>query len=760
MNRNTRCISSFHREGFVLVMAAVLLAVSGILVGGLMTLAMSYHRMAERQFSRERAFFLAEAGLRAAVTRLNAYSEGNISYSQSRVLLAHTNALPTSDWGFETTLATSSNRSWITSVGRYDGQVAGIRAEVTLGSGQRSIHALYAHALYVGNSSGSTNYTLLIGGQGSGADFVRGDVYSGGNLALSGDARLRLPEEFIHDWDNDGICDPGTDTWHHAYATQYWDRPLTRQEYDAYTNAMAPFKGQFYNNGRYDPGEAFVDTIGNGEYDEGEPFTDLNGNGRWDPGDQFIDRNGNGTFDPGVDTVINLGNGQWDPGEEWTEDPVRPLRQNGRYDPAGGYWQLSSGTWRWRTTYRSGGRTYSCADWPAEAFEDVGDGVYHPAEPFIDQNGVYDAGEEFFDDRNSLYDYGTQAPGQITGMPTPGPGQRAATGNDPPLAPPDLARMYYHVPKTGAPPSDALPRWGHDVLVHRDTFGSERCITDPNDPKHIFIRNPPTSGSVNSRGKTIYGRSYTKVYDNSGQPVDDYFLEDPVDPTFNQIPGEEYAIAQNDNNRTHTMMIDVKNNGNNKVYFVDGNLYIHSPRVYAMRFRQPGTKVTIVARGNIVISDEFYYNANYDPNLQYADMDSTVVKGAQDMLCLIALRNPNCPTNSGNILIGDAQFGTGGSIHAMLYAENDFIDNNLNTVDQQFISVYGNMSAGNHIRLNRTTGSGQYRTRLDVTLDERIRDGSLTAPGLPPPVGTQRSIQLDTAWRIVPGTWQSWAFLQ
>jgi hypothetical protein len=136
-----------------------------------------------------------------------------------------------------------------------------------------------------------------------------------------------------------------------------------------------------------------------------------------------------------------------------------------------------------------------------------------------------------------------------------------------------------------------------------------------------------------------------------------------------------------------------------------------------------------------------------------------VVNNPSDALCLIALKNPAC-ANSGNIYIGDTQFGTGGSIHAMLYAENNFVDNNINSVDQQFISVFGNMTAGNRISLNRQVGSGQYRTRLDVTLDERIRDGTIIVPGLPHPVGSQRSIQLDTAWHMVPGTWSSWSALQ
>jgi hypothetical protein len=89
----------------------------------------------------------------------------------------------------------------------------------------------------------------------------------------------------------------------------------------------------------------------------------------------------------------------------------------------------------------------------------------------------------------------------------------------------------------------------------------------------------------------------------------------------------------------------------------------------------------------------------------------------------------------------------------MLYAENNFIDNNINSANQPFISVFGNMTAGNQVLLNRSGAAASDRTRLDITLDERIRDGTIVIPGLPHPVGTQRSIWIDTAWHSVPGTW-------
>jgi hypothetical protein len=318
--------------------------------------------------------------------------------------------------------------------------------------------------------------------------------------------------------------------------------------------------------------------------------------------------------------------------------------------------------------------------------------------------------------------------------------------------------MFYHLDRNGVEPFGALSRWGNDVVVSSNDYGTAKAIVDLNKPEHIFIRNPPTSGSTSSGGKTIYGRTYSVLMNSAGKRLDDYFLEDPTDSTYNS-----YDTSKEIDGTVNTapMYLNVTDSGNNKLYFVDGNVYLHNPQAYSLRFKKPGTRITIVANGNITISDEFYYNADYASGLTRANMNSTIVNNPSDILCLIALKNPAYPTNTGNIYIGDAQFGTGGSIHAMLYAENDFVDNNLNTTDQSFISIFGNMTAGNQIRLNRTVGYGQYRTRLDVTLDERVRDGKIIVPGLPHPVGTDRPLPpKEVAWQVLPGTWNSFSFLK
>ncbi len=750
------------KAGSALASSVILLAVAGITVGAVLTNSMSYARLAVKNENLDKAMFLADAGVRAALVKLNASNSGSISLAQSRSYFADTTGFDNASWGFETRVRSIGSSNIVESVGYYEGNNQDVEVSVFLGSGSRSIHALYSHAMFAGNNDGDANYTLEVGGSGSEADFVRGDVYSAGKISRSGSAYLRNPE-IINEEDFDGIQDPDTETWDNAFAVQVFSNPLTKVAFDSYVGSVSRYADKFYNNGEYDIGEPFVDTIGNGVYDEGEPFDDDNGNGVRDSGDDYIDDDDNGYYEEGVDTIVDNGNGEYDDGEEWTDDSSHKQRKNGRYDPAGGYWKYKKGSWSWKTTYTTGRRwrkkTYSCAGWPPEQFEDAGDDSFDPGEAYIDQNGIFDEGEEYLDDRNGLYDYGTQAYGSISGMPAPGPGQRSATGGDMLISPPNLGNMYYDVSKSSPKPVAALGRWGHDVAVTAaDYAGNGTLITDSAKAEHIFVRNVRTSQYNGQYIDTIGGvrvrsRGYSPVYDNAGSRVDDYFLEDPTDPSYtasvsaDSIDGTVYTAPS---------YVDVKAKDNEKVYYVDGNLYLHASPTFALKFKEPGTRITIVAKGNITISDEFYYNADYDADLQRSDVNSTIVKNPTDALCLIALKNDNC-ADSGNIYIGDPAHGTGGSIHALLYAENNFIDNNLNTSGQPFISIFGNMTAGNQVKLNR---SGSNRTRLDVTLDQRIRKGEVSIPGLPHAISGQLSIQGDTEWHMVPGTWKSWSMIQ
>ena len=723
-------------KGSILVMTLVLLVISCMILGALAALTAANSKNLRITTARERAFYLADAGLSCAMNQMLREESGVISRSSSKAFFSDTSMYGSGDWGFSTSIQNVSARTnRLVSVGFFDGVAQTAEVVCVDISEDVMLNFIYRLVAYSGAAGG----TFRVGGTGSSADFVNGDVYVRGNIQVTGDARLRHGEM---DENDNGLREPG-ETWEEAYATSSLG-PMTQAQYDAYLASISPYANLFYNNGEYDPGEAFVDSIGNGSYDEGEAFTDLNGDGVYTRGD----------------TIIDNGNGVWDTGESWVDDSSRYGRDNGRYDPAGGYYNNKG---KWKTSYKvkEGGEkvTYSCASWPAEAFEDQGDEIHIDPEPYVDRNGVYDTGEVYLDDRNGSFDWGTLASGTITGMEyvDESLGVRNALGGDAIIEPPDVSSMYYSLPKTGSTPAFASEGWGHDIAVTASDYSANGyAILDANAPEHIFIRNPSTSSTKYVSGVSIRARGYDPMYYTNSVGtkvrVDDYFLEDPTDSSYNN-PDSRGEIG-NAGSSTYPMYVDVKDNGNEKVYYVDGNLYIHSPTAYSMKFKEPGTIVTIVVNGNITISDEFYYNADYDPDLRYSDINSTVVHNAQDALCLVAIKNPNLSGRSGNIYIGDAIYGTGGSIHAMMYAENDFIDNNIDGSGQPFISIYGNMTAGGNLNIKR---DASHWTRLDLTLDRRLSLGDVFVPGLPPaPAG---SVFLGSngqpEWEFVEGTWKS-----
>ncbi len=735
-------------NGSILVMTLVLLVVACMILGALAVLTSTNSGNLRITTARERAFYLADAGLNLAMNQMTRGLYDPITRAGSQAFFSSTtNMYGAGNWGFSTSISnvpagsnTPPGRR-VESVGFFDGIAHTAAVTCVDVAAPAGLNFIYRLGVYIGGSAGMTTFT--VGGTGTQADFTPDDIYVNGNIVVTGDARLPNGEM---DANNDGLREPD-ETWKDAYAATPLG-PMTQAQFDAYLATVAPYTNLFFKDSKYTPGEAFVDNIGNGVYDMGELFTDANGDGVWNSGNtQFIP-----------------GNGVYDVGEAYTPDTVRYGRNNGVWDKAGAYWKNG----KWNTSYKVSGKTYQCTGWPAEPFVDEGNEIYTPPETFVDQNGVYDVGETYLDDRNGVFDWGTMASGTITGMAPVDEslGVRNADGGDPVVPLPNLSKMYYDYPKTGSTPPYASRGWGHDIAVTATDYSANGvAITDGNTPEHIFIRNPSTSANKTVGSVTIKPRSYTAIYYtnsvNVKTRIDDYFLEDPTDSSYNN-PSSSGEIG-NAGSSTYPMYVNVKTNGNNKVYYVDGNMYIHSPVALSLRFKEPGTIVTIIVNGNITISDEFYYNADYDPNLTYADMNSTVVHNAKDGLCLIAKKNPNVPNDSGNIKIGDAAYGTGGSIHAMMYAENDIIDNNkLDPSKQPFISVYGNMAAGRNVDIHRDVNAW---TRLDVTLDKRLKKGDIFVAGLPPALpGANNFIfeGLDTpgvigqpVWKPVPGTWKS-----
>jgi hypothetical protein len=174
-------------------------------------------------------------------------------------------------------------------------------------------------------------------------------------------------------------------------------------------------------------------------------------------------------------------------------------------------------------------------------------------------------------------------------------------------------------------------------------------------------------------------------------------------------------------------------NGNNKVYFIDGNLWIHNRNTFSFEIQHDlaaGVQVTFVAKGNIYFSDNVFYQ-----------------DAQKDGIAFIAMKD-SAEADSGNIYFGDPLFGTLEQMHAFMYAENNFIDKNLSATGSAQVAVYGNMTAGNKVDIQRDF-KGQH-SKLTVNYDGRISSGDLSMPGLPRTADQDDDLLRLAAWRRIP----------
>ena len=212
---------------------------------------------------------------------------------------------------------------------------------------------------------------------------------------------------------------------------------------------------------------------------------------------------------------------------------------------------------------------------------------------------------------------------------------------------------------------------------------------------HIFRKNPSD--------RAIETASTTK---------DDYFLEDPYEPVRTD--------SGQDGTQAYEISLDTGGNATNirRVYYIDGNLWIHNYQTFSFNFKSApqGVQITFAVRGNIYIADNIFY-------------DKTL-----DGVAFVALKDAN-EANSGNVYFGDPVFGTLLTMDGFIYAENDFYDINLSANGSKQVTLNGTMSAGNHVAIQRTFG--RQHSRLTVNFDDRIKRGLLDIPGSPARGATQ-----------------------
>ncbi len=312
-------------------------------------------------------------------------------------------------------------------------------------------------------------------------------------------------------------------------------------------------------------------------------------------------------------------------------------------------------------------------------------------------NGAVYSGQNLLVEGNATINGTVRASGEIQGTA----GQEGVT-----LPVLDIQAMNYET--------------NHDVNVAAEFSAFEQYKWDnaggsawqlPKDKQsHIFRKNP-------SDRRTEY-RSTVK---------NDYFLEDPyeaVNVDRSQNGSDPFKISLTGGGQPGPY-------GNRKLYFIDGNLWIHNKKSYSFQllFDQPeGLQVTFVVKGNIYISDNLFYN---DPT--------------KDGLALIAITDSEVE-DSGNIYFGDPVYGTLQKMNAFMYAENTFYDNNLDAEGSALVELNGIMSAGNHVDINRDYGDSH--SRLQVNFDERVSTGVLNLPSLPGEGGSRLRYTV-LSWREI-----------
>jgi len=318
-----------------------------------------------------------------------------------------------------------------------------------------------------------------------------------------------------------------------------------------------------------------------------------------------------------------------------------------------------------------------------------------------------------------------KATGNVSGKPPSGGEESGATD----ILPPDIAGMNYEQNadyKISASDPQMIPM-----------SGNRGKYSDSN-PKHIFQLN--YRDDLGPSGYQTDNPNWF-LFDQSAGSMTDRF--EPGSPTYGRSCGR----------------ITVSSSGNNKTYYVDGNLWLE-PWDYSMVLKtqgSDGTHITIVAKGNIYVCDALYMeNAAKDgitliaikdgESFEDADGDNQYDQGERILNDDGDGVYEGSREGSGNIYFGDPNTGPVGTVQAFMYAENDFEDHVLDQNGRPLdFKIKGVMTAGNHVSIGRDFG-GQHAQML-IEYDNRIETGSLELPDLPRGSDPDKGTWFVVSWR-------------
>jgi hypothetical protein len=339
----------------------------------------------------------------------------------------------------------------------------------------------------------------------------------------------------------------------------------------------------------------------------------------------------------------------------------------------------------------------------------------------------------------------------------------------------------------------------------RDGGTAEKQISNQAEPSHIFRKNPSsTSGADINR---------TNHYEYTAHAKNDYYLEDPTSRGANTN-----TIYPAINGDTSATAVNVQPNGNQAVYFIDGNMRVSGEPIKSYQLTKSGgltdnLQMTFIVKGNVSLTDNLLYPTYQSQNdaiaiiaiaddaypnvtADYFMAGSGSLPAASNLGSVNAFvadynnrtqaardagnNVPAFPTDvsrwtaadreraaqeynksygSGNIYFGDPGSGTVEHFESFMYAENNFYATNLNSTGAsggtQKVEVFGNMTAGNQVKIVRDTfdarGNPSTYVPLKVRMDTKIMNPAGTKPpALPAPPSTAGGFWFVATSKQVP----------
>jgi hypothetical protein len=333
---------------------------------------------------------------------------------------------------------------------------------------------------------------------------------------------------------------------------------------------------------------------------------------------------------------------------------------------------------------------------------------------------------------------------------------------------------------------------------------AQKQITNRSEPSHIFRQNPSSIYDSNT--------NRTNSYEYAAHAKNDYYLEDPTAARANTN-----SISVPLNGDSSATAVYVQPSGNKAVYFIDGNMRVSGEPIKSYQLTPDGgltdpLQMTFIVKGNVSLTDNILYPtyksatdataiiavvdpaypnvtadwftsgtaaltapsgfnvnqfvADYNARTQAArDQGNNIPAFTTDISTWSqgdrerAAQEYNKAYGSGNVYFGDPGSGTVEHFESFMYAENNFYATNLNSTFNAGgtwkVEVFGNMTAGNQVKIDRYTvdknGKPSSYIPLRVTFDPKIKNPAGTKPpALPSPPSTAGGFWFVATSKQVP----------